>query len=64
MPRKLSALAHKKLVVAALDDIKARDILAIDVRRLTTLCDWIVIATAESSRQTRAPRARCRATAR
>ena len=54
MPRKLSTLGKKKLVVAALEDIKARDIQAVDVRRLTSMCDWIVIATAESARQTKA----------
>jgi ribosome-associated protein len=54
MARKLTTPAKKRLVVAALDDIKARDILAIDVRRITSMCDWIVIATAESARQTKA----------
>ncbi|APV49008.1 ribosome silencing factor [Betaproteobacteria bacterium GR16-43] len=49
----LSTPAKKKLVVDALDDIKARDILAIDVRKLTYAFDWIVVATAESARQTK-----------
>jgi ribosome-associated protein len=49
----LSTPAKKRLVVEALDDIKARDILAIDVRKLTYAFDWIVVATAESARQTK-----------
>jgi len=52
--KKLTTPAKKKLVIAALEDIKARDIQAIDVRRITSLCDWIVVATAESARQTKA----------
>ena len=46
--------AKKKLVIAALEDIQARDITAIDVRQITSICDWIVVATAESARQTKA----------
>ena len=54
MPRLLSTPAKKTLVIDALDDIKARDILAIDVRKVTYAFDWIVVATAESARQTKA----------
>jgi ribosome-associated protein len=54
MTRQLTTLAKKKLVVAALEDIKARDILAIDVRRITSMFDWIVVASADSARQTKA----------
>ena len=54
MTRPLTTLAKKKLVVAALEDIKARDILAIDVRRITSMFDWIVVASADSARQTKA----------
>jgi ribosome-associated protein len=50
----LTTLAKKKLVVAALEDIKARDIQAIDVRKITSMFDWIVVASAESARQTKA----------
>jgi len=50
----LTTLAKKKLVVAALDDIKAHDIVAIDVRRVTSMFDWIVVASADSARQTKA----------
>ena len=52
--RKLTTLAKKKLVVAALEDIKAHDIQAIDVRKVTPIFDWIVVASADSARQTRA----------
>ena len=52
--KKPSTLAKKKIVVAALEDIKAHDIQAIDVRKLTPICDWIVVASADSARQTKA----------
>ncbi len=52
--KKLSTLARKKLVIDALDDIKARDIQAIEVHKITSICDWIVVATAESARQSKA----------
>ena len=54
MSKKLSPLAKKKLVIAALEDIKAHDIQAIDVRKLTALFDWIIVASADSARQTKA----------
>lgn len=43
-----------RAVVSALEDIKARDILVLDVRQITSLFDTVVIATAESARQTKA----------
>ena len=49
----LTPLAKKKLVIAALEDIKAHDIVAIDVRKLTAMFDWIVVASADSVRQTK-----------
>jgi ribosome-associated protein len=52
--KKLSTLAKKKLVISALEDIKAHDIQAIDVRRVTSIFDWIIVATADSARQTKA----------
>ena len=52
--KKLTTLAKKKLVIAALEDIKAHDIVAIDVRKLTSIFDWIVVASADSERQTKA----------
>ena len=44
----------EKIVVAALEDIKARDIEVIDTSKHTPLFDRIVVASAESGRQTRA----------
>jgi len=44
----------QKTAVAALEDIKARDITVLDVRKLTSLYDTMIIATAESSRQAKA----------
>ena len=52
--KKPTTLAKKKLVISALDDIKAHDIQAIDVRKLTSICDWIVVASADSARQSKA----------
>ena len=52
--KKPSTLAKKKLVISALEDIKAHDIQAIDVRKLTSLFDWIIVASADSARQTKA----------
>ena len=44
----------QKTVVAALEDVKARDIEVFDVRHLTSLFDRVVIASADSARQTKA----------
>jgi len=44
----------QKTAVAALEDIKARDITVLDVRKLTSLYDTLIIATAESPRQVKA----------
>lgn len=43
-----------KAAVTALEDIKARDIVVLDVRRMTSLFDRIIIASADSARQARA----------
>jgi len=51
--KKLTTLGKKRLVIDALEDIKARDIQAIDVRRITSIFDWIIVASADSARQTR-----------
>ena len=40
--------------VDALDDIKGRDIVVLDVRKLTSLFDKIIIASADSTRQAKA----------
>jgi len=52
--KKLTTLAKKKLVIEAMEDIKAHDIVAIDVRKLTSIFDWVVVASADSARQTKA----------
>ena len=44
----------EKTTVDALEDIKGRDIVVLDVRKLTSLFDTIVIATADSTRQAKA----------
>ena len=44
----------KKAVVAALEDIKARDITVLNVKKLTSMTDYMVIASGESSRQVKA----------
>ena len=41
-------------VVAALEDVKAHDIKVLDVTKITTLFDRMIIAGADSTRQTRA----------
>ena len=40
-----------KATVGALDEIKGRDIVVLDVRKLTAFFDKVVIATADSNRQ-------------
>ena len=44
----------EKIVVAALEDIKARDIEVINTAKLTAQFERIVVASGESNRQTRA----------
>jgi len=46
--KKLASLAK-----AALDDVKARDVRVIDVRKLTTVADYMIIATGTSDRHVR-----------
>ena len=41
----------QKTAVTALEDIKARDIKVLDVRRLTSFYDTLIIASADSNRQ-------------
>ena len=42
------------LVVEALDDVKARDITKLDVRKMTTVTDYMVIASGTSNRHVQA----------
>jgi ribosome-associated protein len=44
----------KQAVVAALEDIKAKDIAVLDVSKLTSMTECMIIASADSNRQTRA----------
>ena len=44
----------QKIAVAALEEIKAQDIQVLDVRKLTSMCDSMIIASAQSTRQVKA----------
>ncbi len=50
----LTAEEKTKAVVAALEDIKGQDIQVIDTSRMSSLFDRMVIASAQSTRQTKA----------
>jgi ribosome-associated protein len=50
----VSSEALAAAAVSALEDIKARDISVLDVRKLTSLFDTVIVASAESARQTKA----------
>jgi ribosome-associated protein len=43
-----------KTIFTALEEIKARDIEILDVSKMTTLCDRMIIASGDSNRQTKA----------
>jgi ribosome-associated protein len=43
-----------KIAVAALEDIKGRDILAFNVKKMTALFDKVIIVSGDSNRQVRA----------
>ena len=43
-----------KAAVAALEDIKGRDIVVLDVRRMTALFDKLIVASGDSARQNKA----------
>lgn len=49
-----SVATIKKNVISALEDIKGFDIIDLDVRKLTSITDYMIIASASSTRQTRA----------
>ncbi len=44
----------QKAAIAALEDVKAREIEAFDVRHLTSMFDRVIIASADSARQLKA----------
>ena len=44
----------QKIAVAALEDIKAKDIAVLNTTKLTALFDRIIVATGDSNRQTKA----------
>jgi ribosome-associated protein len=44
----------QKIAVAALEEIKAQDIQVLDVRKMTSMCDSMIIASAQSTRQVKA----------
>lgn len=44
----------KQAVISALEDIKAKDITVMDVSKMTSLCHYMIVATGESNRQTKA----------
>ena len=46
--------AIKQAVVEALEEIKAADITVLDVRQMTSLFDYMIVASAGSTRQTKA----------
>jgi ribosome-associated protein len=50
----MTLLKLVKTVVAALEEIKARDIEVLDVTKITTLFDRMIIASGDSTRQTKA----------
>jgi ribosome-associated protein len=42
------------LIVDALDDVKAQDIIKLDVRNMTTVTDYMIVASGTSNRHVRA----------
>ena len=44
----------RQFAVEALQEIKARDVVVLDTRKLTALFDYMIVASAESTRQTKA----------
>ena len=50
----MNSEALTDLVVDALDDVKARDIVRLDVRDMTTVTDYMVVASGTSNRHVKA----------
>lgn len=49
-----SAEETKNMAIAALEDIKGKDIVQLNTAALTSLFEWLVVATGDSSRQVKA----------
>lgn len=43
-----------KLVIAALEEVKASDIVTLDVRKMTTITDYMIVASGTSNRHIKA----------
>ena len=50
----MDSLALRELVVNAIDELKGQDVVVLDVRKLTDVADWFVIASGRSGRQVKA----------
>ncbi len=50
----VSTLSIKKQVIETLEDIKAFDIVSLDVKKQTSISDFMVVASASSTRQAKA----------
>ena len=44
----------KKICIEALNELKAQNVLILDVRDISGFADWLIIATASSSRNAKA----------
>ena len=44
----------KSTCIDTLEDLKAQDLLALDIKGISDFADWLIIATAMSSRNTKA----------
>ena len=44
----------KSICLDTLNDMKAKDVLSLDIRNISTFADWFIIATASSSRNAKA----------
>jgi ribosome-associated protein len=50
----MNSEALKELVIDALDDVKAQDIVALDVTKQTDIADYMVVASGTTARQVKA----------
>ena len=53
-PKRLSSAKIADLAIAVLEDMKATDIVRLDVRHLTSLMDYMIVASGRSDRHVRA----------